>query len=187
MSEALPQISNFKVSWKTRALYPLLKDWHRALATKEDVVLTKRHSNFLVVRVNPELRGIYTVFQSGFINCTGLRNVFECSEAVNRFKRWFGLHTVEGFKIDCISAHSNLGRLVDLRRVKNNHPLDLKADIFFSPEVFAGCLIRFSEKLEGTAYVFGSGKVTIVGGKNIRHINLLHQSVLHILHTSVWS
>lgn len=176
------QMTNFKVSWKVGRLFPLLKDWEGAIRSKRDVLSVVSHSNFIIVRLSPECKGVYTIFLSGFINCTGLVNHQHCVDAIHRFKKWFDLARVEHFKIDCISAHSNLGRSVVLQDIENN--TDLIADIHFTPELFAGCLIRFRSELNGSAYVFGNGKVTLVGAKSQRDVHRIYAAVLLILNTS---
>ena len=178
-------ITNYKVSWKTKPLHSLLKDYKKIL---DRVASVDARSNFLVVRLPDAVadRCVYTVFQSGFVNCTGLRSMAKCREAVSRYKTWFNLDLVEGFKVDCLSAHCRLGRSVDLKRIQVNQPFDFDIRISFCPEVFAGCILRFSGGVQGSASVFGNGKVTFVGVKSAREANALYHAVKHMLKTSAW-
>ena len=180
-------VTNYKVSWKTKPLHSLLKDYKKVLDEKEEVAGVVSRSNFLVVRLLVDPRCVYTIFQSGFVNCTGLRSMQKCNEAVSRYKSWFNLDLVEGFKVDCLSAHCHLGRRVDLKKIQNNHPFDFDVRISFCPEVFAGCILRFSGgRVQGSASVFGNGKVTFVGVKSEREVNILYHAVKFILKTSAW-
>ena len=179
------KVTNYKISWKSKRIFSTLKDYRDKIEKGEGVGSVRSYTNFLIVRVSPPFKGVYTIFESGFVNCTGLVTISDCNQAVRVYKQWFDHPPplIEGFKIDCLSAHCNLGKKINLRQIQNK--IKAPVNIIFAPEIFAGCIVRFlGVRGEGSASVFGNGKITFVGGKCTNDIERIYNLLMLILNTS---
>ena len=132
-----------------------------------------RHNNFVILRSKSHTF-VYTVFDSGFINCTGSKSLESIPEAIKYVKETIFKGKVEiyAFKIDTITGCSHYGRSIRLSSIKCVPKLsadgaddDLVYRISFNPESFAGLTIRFPGQ-KGTLNVFSTGQIVIIGAQN---------------------
>lgn len=178
------EITNYKVSWRSPPLFKTLRELQDNLLEKEGVFTCTIPSGCNYITARTVSGCVYTLFQSGFVNCTGLRNINEVKNAVKSFRSWFDLDNVQNYKIDCLSAHCNTGRKVDLCAIRVIEEEDGPVmTVSFCPERFPGCIIRFPR---GSATVYGNGKITFVGGRSDKDIRNIFLRTLLILEKSAW-
>ena len=171
--------SNYKVSWKTKHTFKNEDAAATIFAHLAGVASAQVKAKFIVVRMQG-CPAVYSVLISGFVNCTGLPSRSAIQRAVDRYKNWFDLSRIEGFRIDCMAAHCNLNRPVQLSKVQC--PDDDMASTQFCSEVFPGVIIRIFTR--GSATVYGNGKITLVGGRTEAEMRSILHKVLYILRTS---
>lgn len=131
-----------------------------------------RHNNFVILR-STDHAFVYTIFDSGFINCTGSTSLVSVPEAIKYAKEiiFKGKAEIHAFKIDTITGCCHYGEPIRLSSIKCIPKLSVDgADgnyyrISFNPEAFAGLTIRFLAH-KGTLNVFSTGQIVIIGAKN---------------------
>ena len=129
-----------------------------------------QHNNFVVLRT-AENSFVFTIFDSGFINCTGLSKLDTIPEAIRYTKEiiFKGTAVIHAFKIDTITACGQYGESIRLSSIACVPKLSIDGAkdnfnyrITFNPEAFAGLTIRFPGH-KGTLNIFSSGQMVIIG------------------------
>lgn len=154
------------------------KGWGELLIknTSENNFTSKISGNILVIKTdfcrlciiekitNKKLDGDYT--SSIHVNITGVRDlVSQCKIITSLREKLFSpdFFKIVGFKIDNITASFNLGCKIPLHEIKAVHK-----NCKYNREKFPAL---FYKHANGTALIFASGKVNIVGCKKESHIN----------------
>lgn len=156
------RINNIKVSVKLN-LIPLniVKD-----IIKDKNLPLKEYQNFIVFN----LRYTYTIFKSkgkndyNHVNITKIPSIEKIDISMEILKKLFG-KDILSHQIDNIIATSkwkNKLNLLDLSQIRYEHPMK------YNNQKFPGLFIKYTK---GTALVFFSGKVVIVGCKTREEIS----------------
>ena len=165
-------ISNYKCSFKLSNSGPDLLNNLVEKFTKESKII----NNFLVLKIKG---WVFIIFSNGFVNVTKIRNFREERERLVLFIREQLEQDLTDIIVDNITATTSL------TRVRFSHLLKT----LFSSKLFKFYPERYSKKKlgiqhdfttfpaikiftdVGTGLLFASGKLNIIGCKNINHIS----------------
>lgn len=184
------QLTNIKISLKCEEVS---LDSVKEFCSKADYP-TKVYSNFVVIRKS----FVYTIFKKNLItnlhhvNITNIKNFDDIAKALESIIK-FGLKLVKDtVKIDNLSGllntHKNI-KLSDLvQSIKNNSEKNfsnINFIISYNNEVFPGLFLKVFHKKSkqkiGTAIIFHSGKVILVGSKKIEDLECLSKIILALI------
>ena len=162
------QIANVKVSLKTSPL--VLDTVYKNLITQS--IVCKQYNNFLVVKS----KFTYIIFKTNkkfenHINITKIPSVSNIFEAILLIK----------LLTNCEVAHQQIDNII--ATTKHQSKLCLKdiiekktfKSIKYNNEKFPGLFLKFKE---GTAILFHSGKIVIVGCKSIETLECLLSTIV---------
>ena len=162
------KVANVKVSIKIKALS--LDIVQKKIVEKQ--LYSKLHNNYLVVKS----RYTFIIFKPNkcfsetHINITKIPNIESISFAVKEIE---DILCSEHFaiQIDNIIASTKFNKNLDLINIVRRKVFDR---IKYNNQKFPGLFIKFNQ---GTAIIFHSGKVVIVGCKNIEDIKWITQTL----------
>lgn len=159
------KIANVKVSIKTSSLS--LDNVSQKCCEKK--IYCKNYKNFLVIK------NIYTfiIFKKNknnenHINITKIPNLELVSHAITTIEDLTNCFTIST-TIDNIIASTSFNRILDLQYISK-----LFSNVKYNNEKFPGLFIKFNE---GTAIIFHSGKVVLVGVKKEEDLQCLIQKI----------
>jgi len=128
-----------------------------------------------------KMKGKVSIFPSGKLISIGtkkesdaindLKHVAKLLERANHIK-----HTNVGVKIQNIVAIADLDKTIDLTRLATN-----VVSAVYEPEQFPGAIIKLDELSNVTVLVFGSGKLVLLGLKNLKHLKQLSKHIIEIV------
>ena len=126
----------------------------------------KFYKNFLVLKSDYT----YIIFKNGTVNVTGLKNLIELTDIINKFSLDFKIPKdllSTDVIIDNITGSGSFEKNINLRRLQlhlsNQCELsDIQTKLNFS--YFPALICKDFKK--GTILIFGNGNYTIVGSKN---------------------
>jgi TATA-box binding protein (TBP) (component of TFIID and TFIIIB) len=170
--EQKPLISNYKISFRTTKEI-FFKN------TKKNLYTTRRYSNFLVLRQ----RFVHTVFYSGFVNITKIKNFRSIEAAIKEFCKasFIEVADISEYKVDNTTASGHFGRPLNIRLIRKSFEIRRCEYMFsYKPCKFAGASIKYGRG-RGTITVFKSGAYTIVGAKSIARVNEIYAKTRKIL------
>lgn len=167
------KISNVKVSLKTS---PISLDNVLDKFIELNMPL-KNYKNFVVLKN----KYTYTIFKTNaksenHINITKIPNIEKIEKAIKHLKNFIEF-SVKNVTIDNIIATLNMNRSIDLVLVCERK---LFESIKYNNELFAGLFVKFEK---GTAIIFHSGKIVLVGCKNIENLEWLTQNICAVIKT----
>ena len=162
------KVANVKVSIKIKALS--LDIVQKRISDKD--LFSKLHNNYLVVKSE------YTFiifkpnksFSETHINITKIPNIDSVSLAVQEIENILDSKHF-AIQIDNIIASSRFNKNLDLIKIVKTKVFD---KIKYNNQKFPGLFIKFNK---GTAIIFHSGKVVIVGCKNIEDIEWITKTL----------
>jgi Transcription factor TFIID (or TATA-binding protein, TBP) len=162
------QIANVKVSLKTSPLF--LDTVYKNLVNQN--ILCKQYNNFLVVKS----KFTYIIFKTNknfenHINITKIPNVCNILEAVTLLKVLTNCE-VTYQQIDNIIATTKHKSQLCLKDIIEKKTFK---SVKYNNEKFPGLFLKFKE---GTAILFHSGKIVIVGCKSIEKLECLLLTIL---------
>lgn len=165
-------VANVKVSIKIKAIsLDIVQN-----LVQEKSLIAKLHNNYIVVRA----KYTFIIFKPNkdftvtHVNITKIPNTTFISSAVNEIEDILNSQHFD-LQIDNIIASTNLNKNLDLVKIVRNK---LFERIKYNNQKFPGLFIKF---LKGTAIVFHSGKVVIVGCKTILDIEcIMNKIYVHI-------
>jgi TATA-box binding protein (TBP) (component of TFIID and TFIIIB) len=165
------KIANVKVSLKTSEIS--LDIVYNCLKLKN--LNCKHFTNFLVIKN----KYTYIIFKTNkvkenHINITKIPSIDCIPEAINIIKTLTQCF-VKTEKIDNIIATTYVDRKLNLNDIVNEKKF---AQIKYNNEKFPGLFLKFKK---GTAILFHSGKIVIVGSKSERDIECLIQKIFAII------
>lgn len=130
------------------------------------------HNNFIVLQSN----FTFIIFKAknsieNHINITKIPNLNKIGEALSEIEKILNCNILN-IKIDNIIASSNLFKKVSLISiVKKKNFKKIK----YNNQKFPGLFIKFKK---GTAIIFHSGKIVIVGCKKTQHIEFILKNII---------
>ena len=156
-------ITNVKVSIKTSPI--LLNN-----VLKLEVPL-KNYKNFIVLKD----KYTYSIFKTNansenHINITKIPNLNKIQDSIDNLKRFLDF-SVKNLKVDNIIATLKLGKSIDLVSVCEKK---LFKSMKYNNEKFPGLFVKFEQ---GTAILFHSGKIVLVGCKSEVDLKCLTQNI----------
>lgn len=165
------QIRNIKISLRVK--HQSLDNVIRKLNNHQ--ITPKQYSNFII------FKNIftYTFFTSGskstnHVNITQIPDKVSISHAVDNLKKCINCKVIKCV-VDNIIATADLKKTLNLRVILKNNFLPLKK---YNNEVFPGLFVKYSV---GTAILFHSGKLVIVGCKRKHQIKwIVNQILTHV-------
>ena len=166
-------ICNVKVSVKST---PIALD--KVLLLKGKVEKVKDCKNFVVLTDVYS----YTIFKTNnkllenHINITNIPNLEKVQNAIEHLQKHLEF-CVKLLTVDNIMANLDLERRIDLISVCEKK---LFENIKYNSEVFPGLTVKFDK---GSAKFFHSGKIVILGVKNIIDLKCLIQNICAVMNT----
>lgn len=160
-------ICNVKVSVKST---PIALD--KVLLLKGKVEKVKDCKNFVVLTDVYS----YTIFKTNnkllenHINITNIPNLEKVQNAIEHLQKHLEF-CVKLLTVDNIMANLDFERRIDLISVCEKKLFD---NIKYNSEVFPGLYVKY---LIGTAILFHSGQIVVVGAKNIENLECLIQNI----------
>lgn len=161
------QVRNIKISVKIK---------HQPLDNvisklKKKNINVKSYSNF----ISFQHKFTYVLFKSGqkltnHINITQIANVPKIKKSISHLSKLLKCHILS-VKIDNIIATTDTYRKINLRKLLKDQNFEIKK---YNNEIFPGLFAKFKK---GTAIIFHSGKVVIVGCKKLKHIKWIIQQI----------
>jgi len=142
---------------------------------KKKKVNVKTFSNFISFKH----KYTYVFFKSGqkstnHINLTQISKVSKIRKAILNLIKLLKCQIVQ-YKIDNIIATADIFKKLNLKKVLKDKNFKIKK---YNNEIFPGLFVKFDQ---GTAILFHSGKIVIVGSKKLKHIKwIIQQVVTHI-------
>lgn len=130
------------------------------------------HNNLHIIR-DPEIKNrVYTIFNSGHINITGLKNFHEIKGGLDRFNFLFKQSVKEeDIRINNSTSSGNVSNNenhLNFKKIKEEvaKQKSSKHEITFNfrPHHFPGAILRRKDK--STIILFSNGKYNIVGAKD---------------------
>lgn len=144
---------------------------------------------YAIFKLSRTVPYVYTLFKNGHVNVTGIRRVSEFKDLVQALLSRLHLaveveEVLSNAKIQNISATAKIrlkrGECVNLRQLYENTRHPTYAAILdhtrFNVDRFPACNIKIKDY--GSLLVFSSGKVVIVGCKNVENIRRLVLDIL---------
>ncbi len=162
------KVANVKVSIKTTPLF--LDTVYKNLLEKEFNCI--QHNNFLVLKSE----FTYIIFKTNkkgenHINITKIPLVEKIPEAIKLIQNLTNCFVISQ-TIDNIIATTNLNRKLNLVDISSRKKF---TNIKYNNEKFPGLFVKFNI---GTAIIFHSGKIVIVGSKSIENIECVLNLIL---------
>ena len=152
----LTRVTNIKLSAKLDKKF-YLKELRRILS-KEKIEATIKN-NLLVIRHTY----VYVLFSSGHVNITGVRSMMLVQDSIKTLESILHLkNNIISITIDNISAAADVKKPVNLYQLAQKNIQNVT--IRFNLEKFPG--LFFTTK-HGTAIVFSSGKIIVIGVKQV--------------------
>lgn len=160
-------IRNVKVSLKTSAIA-----LNNVLGLLCNV---KNYKNFVVLKN----KYTYTIFKTNssnenHINITKIPTLEKVSNAIDHLKQLIDF-SVNSVKIDNIIATLKTGVQIDLVSVCENKLFD---NMKFNSETFPGLFVKFEK---GTAIIFHSGNIVLLGLKNLSELKCLTENICAVM------
>jgi TATA-box binding protein (TBP) (component of TFIID and TFIIIB) len=122
----------------------------------------------------------YTIFKTvkleNHINITKIPNLEKVQDAIQQLKKHFKF-CAKLIRVDNIMATIDIERPIDLISVCEKK---LFENIKYNSEVFPGLTVEFDN---GSATFFHSGKIVILGVKNIIDLKCLIQNICAVMNT----
>lgn len=151
-----------------------------------------RHHNFTVVHHGYS----YTIFQTGFVNITGVMAQCEINLATEIFYDLFNVNLSDccgAATVDNITASGNFNKKLNLHSIAKyissseevssiltpTNCVPKKRVFKFNPDYFPGAVLRHFGI--GSIIIFASGNFTIVGAKTLPHIQQIYDKTLKII------
>lgn len=160
-------VANVKVSIKIKAI-PL--DIVSKIL-KEKNILFKIHNNFIVVKAKFTFIIFKSkIFQENHINITKIPNVDLISYAIIEIENILNCSHLN-LCIDNIIASSNLNRKLNLIQIVKNQTFE---KVKYNNQKFPGLFATFTK---GTAIIFHSGKIVIVGCHKVEDIEWIIKNI----------
>ena len=162
-------VVNVKVSIKIEA--PLLNIVQEQ--ANNNNLFSKLYNNYLVVKA----KYTYIIFKPNknknhnHINITKIPNTKFVTEAISEIENLLKVKHFD-FKIDNIVASGNFMRHIDILEIVKKR---LFEKIKYNNQKFPGLFIKFNR---GTAIIFHSGKVVLVGCKDLNDIEWITQQLV---------
>lgn len=157
------KITNVKVSIKTSAI--VLNN----VSVNANTYL-KNFVNYIVIKSTYT----YIIFKTNskgenHINVTKIPALEKIVTAIKHLQELITCCEIKIKKIivDNICATFNVGKKINLIKICQEHKFNI---IKYNNETFPGLFVRFKS---GSANIFHSGAIVILGGKNIKHIECL--------------
>lgn len=162
--------NNFKISMKFEPFESLSAIY---VELELEDFQCKIHSNFIVAKSTY----VYTIFVSGHVNITGIKNAKEVEISAHNLCKIFNVNPPKPlYRLDNISASACLKKKINLRRLLSLPPAN--SEVTFNVEIFPGLYCRLSKC---TIIIFSSGNIIIVGAKNMFTVhNCVHTFCTHI-------
>lgn len=134
-------------------------------------ITVKSFSNF----ISFQHKFTYVFFKSGrkltnHINITQIAQVSKIKKALSNLRVLLKCNIVS-VKIDNIIATTDICQQINLRKLLKDQNFKIKK---YNNEIFPGLFAKFKK---GTAIIFHSGKVVIVGCKKLHHIPWIIQQI----------
>ena len=161
-------VANVKLSLKTSKIF---LDNVCAIA-EEKKLYCKNYKNFIVLKCD----FTYIIFKSkaeqseSHINITKIPNIKNILEAIDIIKSLIDC-TIISYNIDNIIATTSLKKRINLASISKSGKFD---NLKYNNEKFPGIFLKFNI---GTVILFHSGKLVIVGCKNLNSVECLIQKI----------
>lgn len=173
----MKNITNVKIS----CIFKLPEKWRKLLQH----IVIKRNAKVKKTANITIIRDVYVfcIFErkDGYVhfNVTKIKSIADIYNFLFFFSdQYFTYDTIlKSLKIDNITSNFTTKDSINLQKI-NSQNLNVK----FNPERFAGYFIKF---VGGTAIIFRSGKINIVGCKTVSAINEICLQLKKILHVSI--
>ena len=165
------KIRNVKISVKSTPI-----SLNRVLLLSGKVEYVKDCKNFVVMTDTYSYTIFKTVKLENHINITKIPNLEKVQDAIQQLKKHFKF-CAKLIRVDNIMATLNIERPIDLISVCEKK---LFENIKYNSEVFPGLTVEFDK---GSARFFHSGKIVILGVKNIIDLKCLIQNICAVMNT----
>jgi TATA-box binding protein (TBP) (component of TFIID and TFIIIB) len=180
-----PKITNVKCSWRIpKSSLKFSEILHNIKNTNFTGIHYKQYGFIVIRHMNKKKKfPVYTIFPSGFVNCTGFITVRNSNDAIHLFCNILNLPLkhINAYKIDNISACATIGYPINLINVDNSTTKHFPKS-HYNPEKFPCIYLHFING--GCLGLFGNGRVTFVGGKSQKHINSMWNCLKQLLFKS---
>lgn len=171
-------ISNIKFRFRFDCPVSAIRNCEKKFAH----LISKTKQSFFVLRHGPV---VYSIFYTGHVNCTGIRDLNKLSHYVSDLERMIGLGAATDPVIDnitsCQALESNESRFNLLHfccRVavlRTDYDPDCRiTKVRFNRETFPGGILNTNR---GTCLLFASRKCVFVGTKSLHETRLLQEFV----------
>ena len=165
------KIRNVKISVKSTPI-----SLNRVLLLSGKVENVKDCKNFVVMTDTYSYTIFKTVKLENHINITKIPNLEKVQDAIQQLKKHFKF-CAKLIRVDNIMATIDIERPIDLISVCEKK---LFENIKYNSEVFPGLTVEFDK---GSARFFHSGKIVILGVKNIIDLKCLIQNICAVMNT----
>ena len=165
------KIRNVKISVKSTPI-----SLNRVLLLSGKVEYVKDCKNFVVMTDTYSYTIFKTVKLENHINITKIPNLEKVQDAIQQLKKHFKF-CAKLIRVDNIMATIDIERPIDLISVCEKK---LFENIKYNSEVFPGLTVEFDK---GSATFFHSGKIVILGVKNIIDLKCLIQNICAVMNT----
>jgi TATA-box binding protein (TBP) (component of TFIID and TFIIIB) len=165
------KIRNVKISVKSTPI-----SLHRVLLLSGKVEYVKDCKNFVVMTDTYSYTIFKTVKLENHINITKIPNLEKVQDAIQQLKKHFKF-CAKLIRVDNIMTTLDIKRPIDLISVCEKK---LFENIKYNYEVFPGLTVEFEK---GSARFFHSGKIVILGVKNIIDLKCLIQNICAVMNT----
>ena len=165
------KIRNVKISVKSTPI-----SLNRVLLLSGKVEYVKDCKNFVVMTDTYSYTIFKTVKLENHINITKIPNLEKVQDAIQQLKKHFKF-CAKLIRVDNIMATIDIERPIDLISVCEKK---LFENIKYNSEVFPGLTVEFDK---GSARFFHSGKIVILGVKNIIDLKCLIQNICAVMNT----
>ena len=195
MAVCRPCINNFKISLKLQE-YTGISRKIRDLEQSDDACrsalgldLGKKESSFFVLRdLDGCTKAVYNIFYKGHVNISRLTSLSQARQACDVLCGRLKVPQT-GFRVDNITATGKLniaGSVSKLKQIcdylaKFKRDCDIKS-INFDTQKFPGAFAKPSTHIKGTALIFNSGRLVLVGCKSKSDVTDLH----NWLEVAIW-
>lgn len=165
------KIANVKVSLKTSVIsldivYNCLKLQNLNCKKFDNFLVIKDKYTYIIFKTNNE--------KENHINITKIPSIECIPDAINIIKKLTQCF-VKTEKIDNIIATTNVDHKLNLNDIVNEKKF---VQIKYNNEKFPGLFLKFKK---GTAILFHSGKIVIVGSKSEKDIECLIQKIVAVI------
>ena len=161
------EISNVKVSIKTSPIsLNNVLEINLPLKSYKNYVVVKSKYTYSIFKTNSHLEN--------HINITKIPNLKEVLNSIEHLKKYLNF-SVKQIKVDNIIATLNIQKPIDLVSVCEKK---LFESIKYNNEKFPGLFVKFKE---GTAILFHSGKIVLVGCKTKKDLKCLTLNICAVI------